>query len=190
MASGSKLPPPPDGDVSSRAQALLAVVVVSSTIATASTVLRLAVRSVSRKLGWDDATMALATLLLVIQTVFGGLEYGAGFGRHQYYLTIPAVQTIFKWNFITEVLLFLIIPLTKISICLFVARIKNTGWLKWLLRGLIAGLVITTIVPIVVLLAECQPIYAFWDKTAGTCWNPQILNDVNYVQVGKLTQFP
>ena len=184
MSSNPAFERPPDGDAS-RAPALLAVSIVFGLLATVSTLLRLGVRFMSRKLGWDDAMIAVAILLLIAQTVFTGLAVRAGDGRHEYYLTIPQVQEALKWNYVTEILLFLIIPFTKISICLFVARIKNTGWLRWLLRGIIAGLVITTIVPFVVLFVQCHPIDAFWDKDAGTCLSPQILNDVNYVQVGK-----
>ena len=178
------LHPPPDGDVS-RGPALVIVCAVFGAIATVSTALRLGVRAISHKLGCDDLMIAIATALLIVQTVLTGLVFQNGGGRHQYYLKPEEIKPALKWNYITEILLFLIIPFTKISICFFVLRIKNTGWLKWLLYGVIAGLIITTLVPIVILLAQCRPIRAFWDKTAGTCWDPRILNDVNYFQVGK-----
>ncbi|MCJ1449297.1 MAG: hypothetical protein MMC23_009817 [Stictis urceolatum] len=176
------LHPPPDGDVS-RGPALVIVCAVFGAIATVSTALRLGVRAISHKLDCDDLMIAIATALLIVQTVLTGLVFQNGGGRHQYYLKPEEIKPALKWNYITEILLFLIIPFTKISICFFVLRIKNTGWLKWLLYGVIAGLIITTLVPIVILLAQCRPIRAFWDKTAGTCWDPRILNDVNYFQV-------
>ena len=178
----STLYPPPDGDVS-RGPAFITITIVFGLISTASTVLRLSARTLRRDFGWDDLTLAIAVVLLDVQMIFDGLEYQAGGGRHDYYLTPGQAKESLKWNYITEVLLFVIIPLTKISICFFVLRIKNTGWLKWLIYGLMTGLVITTVVPIIVLFAECRPINAFWDKSAGRCWNPRVLNDVNYVQV-------
>ncbi|PSS14843.1 hypothetical protein M430DRAFT_20165 [Amorphotheca resinae ATCC 22711] len=47
-----------------------------------------------------------------------------------------------------------------------------------------AGLVITNLEPIIVLLAECSPIKTYWEPEAGTCWSPQIRIYSIYVQVG------
>lgn len=47
------------------------------------------------------------------------------------------------------------------------------------------GLVATTGVCEVVLFAQCRPIRTFWDRTAGTCWDPAIYNKVIWAQVGK-----
>ena len=182
----SALVPPPDGNVS-RGPALLIVSIVFGVLATASTVMRLGARTFTHNLGWDDLAITIATILLDLQTVFTGLVYHAGGGRHQYYLSPSQTMEILRWNYASEVLLFAIIPATKISICLFVLRIKNTGWLKWLIYGLMAGLVITTVVPIIVLLVQCRPIEAFWNKSAGSCWSPKVINDVNYAQVGKFS---
>lgn len=180
------LGPPPGGDVS-RGPALLAVSIVFGVLSTASTTLRIGVRAFTRNLGWDDLTIAIAVILLDVQTVFTGLVYHAGGGRHVYYLSPSQARESLKWNYVSEVLLFLIIPFTKISICFFVLRIKNTGCLKWLLYGLMIGLMVTTVVPIVILFIQCRPIKAFWNKSAGTCWSPRVLNDVNYAQVGEFT---
>ena len=48
-----------------------------------------------------------------------------------------------------------------------------------------AGLVVTTGFCEIVLGAQCQSIYAFWDRSAGTCWDPTIYNNVIWAQVGK-----
>jgi len=72
----------------------------------------------------------------------------------------------------------------QISICLFVLRIKNTGWLKWFLYSLIAGLVATTVPVFIVWFAQCTPIESFWNGNFFTqCWSQTIYNDLIWLQV-------
>ena len=178
----SQIPRPPDGDVN-RGTTFIVLAAVFAFLSTATTATRLTVRTLNRQLGWDDFCIGVASTLVLIQLVFNGLQYHAGDGRHLYYLTESQVESSLKWDYITEFFLFLVICVTKISICLFVLRIKNKGWLKWCLYALMAGLVITTLVCEIILFAQCQPIHAFWDKK-GTCWNPTIYNDAIWAQVG------
>lgn len=174
--------PPPAGDVN-RGTTFIALAVVFGFLSTATTAIRIGIRALSHQLGWDDLAIVLASSLVAIELVFNGLQYHTGDGRHMYYLTESQVVTTLKWGYVTEFFLFLIICFTKISICLFVLRIKKTGWLKWCLYTLMGGLVITTLVCEVILFAQCRPIHAFWDRKSGTCWDPVIYNDAIWAQV-------
>lgn len=175
---------PPGGDVD-RGTAFIVLAVVLFSISLTTTIIRVYMRVLQHQLGWDDFTIALATLLELIELVFNGLEYHAGDGHHVFYLKASQVVKIVKWNYVTEFFLFFIICLTKISICLFILRIKNTGWLKWFLYALMAGLVVTTLVCEVILFAQCRPIRTWWDRSAGTCWDLTIYNGSIWAQIGR-----
>lgn len=149
-----------------------------------TTSVRVAVRSVKHQLGWDDYAISLATILALVEIVFNGLEVKEGAGRHAFYLSTGQQQRSLKWVYVTQYFLFIIICTTKIGICLFILRIKNTGWLRWCLFALMAGLVLTTLPCIIILSAQCRPIRAFWDPQAGTCWSKNIYNNAIWVQVG------
>ena len=175
---------PPGGDTN-RGTTLIVIATVLIFFSITTTGLRLFMRAAQHQLGWDDFTIGLATLLTVIELVFNGLEYQTGDGHHIIYLTKSQRVQVVKWNYVTEFFLFIIICLTKISICLFIFRIKNTGWLRWCLHALMSGLVVTTLVCEIILFAQCQPIHAWWDRSAGTCWDLKIYNGSIWAQIGR-----
>ena len=181
------LPKPPDGDVTSRGKVLISIVSVLVFLTALTTSLRLYVRYMKRQYGYDDLFIALATCVLLVQLAFSALLFDAGGGRHAYYLDRYKTARVLKWTYLSEITLFFVVCLTKISICLFILRIKKTGWLKWALYALMAGLVITTTGPLVILFAQCRPLHAYWDiweRKEGTCWNVKVYNDSIQVQVG------
>ena len=94
-------------------------------------------------------------------------------------------MNIIKWTWANEVLIFITVCLIKISICLFILRIKSTGWLKWSLYAMMTGLILTNGSCVIVLLAQCRPLHAYWDRSAGSCWDVRIYNGFIYASVGK-----
>lgn len=178
------LRPPPGGDVN-RGTTFIVMAAVFASLSLATTTIRITVRSIKHQLGWDDYTIAVATFLLLLELVFNGLQYHTGSGRHAYYLSGLQRRESLKWVYITQVFLFLIVCTTKVSICLFILRIKKTGWLRWCLYALMVGLVSATIPCIVILFAQCRPVRAYWDRSAGVCWDPKIYADAIWAQVGR-----
>ncbi|KAL8901479.1 MAG: hypothetical protein Q9207_005177 [Kuettlingeria erythrocarpa] len=178
--------PPPGGDDTERRATLIIVAIVFTVLAMITTTIRLTVRSLKHQFGWDDLAISLASVLDILKLVFGGLQYREGYGRHAYYLSTQQERNSLKWNYVTQYLIFLIVCLTKVGICLFVLRIKNTGWVKWCLYTLMAGLVLTTAPCIIILSAQCRPIRALWDRDAGSCWRFDIYNGAIWAQVGAL----
>lgn len=181
----NSLEPPASGDIN-RGTTFIIIAALFTALSTITTSVRIAVRSVKRQMGWDDLAISLANLLALLELVFNGLEYREGAGRHSFYLSMGQQQRSLKWNYITQYFLFIIICTTKIAICLFILRIKNTGWLRWCLFALMAGLVLTTLPCIIILSAQCRPVRAFWDPAAGTCWSKNVYNDAIWIQVGRL----
>ena len=182
--TNSSIESPLVGDVD-RGTVFIVLVAIFGFVSIATTGMRLTWRTLNRQLGLDDFFIGLASALLVAQMVFNGLEYRSGFGRHIHYLSESQSLAALKWNYMSQFFLFVVVCMTKVSICLFVLRIKNSGWLKWCLYSLMAGLGVTTLLCEIILFAQCRPIHAFWNRKSGTCWNPAIYNDVIWIQVGR-----
>ena len=177
------LGPPPDGDVT-KGTSFIIIVAVLGFFSTTTTVLRLGVRIANRQQGWDDLTIALAMVITWIQAVFDVLQYRAGIGRHAYYLSSTQAIDAIKWGYVETMLFFITVGLTKISICLFILRIKKTGWLKWVLYALMTGIMMTTAAPEIIMFVQCRPMRAFWDRKSGKCWDQTIYNAVIFVHFG------
>jgi len=161
-------------------------------ISTATTIIRVTVRGLSRQLSWDDFVISAATFFLITGEIFNGLEYHSGYGRHIVYLTPKQIQDILKWSFVTQIFLYLTNSLTKVSICLYILRIKKTGWLKWSLYALMTGLFITAETCLIILFAQCRPIYRNWDRMSplGSCWEPTVYGNAIWAQVSKAYPYP
>ncbi|KAL8640854.1 MAG: hypothetical protein Q9228_002274 [Teloschistes exilis] len=173
---------PHGGDIN-RGTRFIVIAAVFGSVSTLTTAIRVTVRIIKRQFGYDDFAISLATGLVLIELVFNGLEYHEGAGRHAFYLSERQQQRSLMWNYVTQYLIFLIICVTKVGICLFILRIKNTGWLRWCLYALMTGLVLTTIPCIIILSAQCRPLRALWMPGAGTCWSRDVYNDAIWAQV-------
>lgn len=66
------------------------------------------------------------------------------------------------------------LALLKTSICLLVLRIKDRPRIRYFLRGVIVGLVLTNLLPWIIVLAECSPVDAYWIGDSTKCWNPSV----------------
>ena len=71
---------------------------------------------------------------------------------------------------------FITLALTKISICLFLLRIVNTGMVKTVMFTVIGITVLFTSVCVLLFLGICRPLQAYWDVGVnGKCLsNPQV----------------
>lgn len=167
-----------------RGPAVIALTSVFTILSIAVTGVRLLVRYQQRQFGLDDWTIAGAILFSFIAWPFTILAVQNGYGQHISQLPHQEAVNASKWMFLVQICVFLTLPLTKMSICFFILRIKNSGWLKWFLWTLMALLVVTNVLPLIVLCIQCQPVYAWWDRAAGKCWNPSLFNAAVWVGVG------
>lgn len=189
-AAGGSAPVPPlytDVPLSDRGRTLRIMTAFLGSISIVMIMLRIGFRIAKRILGWDDYVMLLTLALLIPQMAFTFLEIPLGSGAHIATLGVLQITEQLKWVYITELFLFLVLCATKVSICLFVLRLKQTDkFLRWFLYFLMSGLVITTIPVVVVWFAQCQPIHSFWDGNLTTkCWSQTIYNNLIWLQVGK-----
>lgn len=138
--------------------------------------------------------IAVCSFLAIIRTSVQIVSVQHGNGRHRWYLSEADYQYINFLTWLTQLLLFTNIGLLKCSICILILRIKKNRALRWYLYVMMTGLVLTNLLPIVVLLAQCNPPSKYWKpKTPGKCWPTKVRIYSIYLQVGMLplvTQFP
>ncbi|KAG8672736.1 hypothetical protein FPOAC2_06139 [Fusarium poae] len=163
-------PLPPDENVG---PALLGVSGTCLALVIITTSIRLWVRSALRSMGPDDYTIAIVTLLGIARFGVQVAQVEIGNGRHRWYLDDENYMRNNMLGWFAQILLFASICLLKISILLLLLRIKDSRRVKYAAWGIMAGLFITNFGCILILLAECKPISAYWTGV-GDCWDPRV----------------
>lgn len=177
--------PPPNEDVGPISFSLALALTISLVITTG---LRLWVRAATRKLGWDDLTIALAGATAITRFAFVVLQWKHGNGRHRVYLSDHDYMMINMYGWWGQMLLFISVAFLKVSICLLILRIKDTKLLKGVLHVIMAGVLITNFGVVVILIAECQPV-GFWRGKSAVCWPTHIRIYFIYATIGMIKIF-
>ncbi|KAL1853549.1 hypothetical protein VTK73DRAFT_8999 [Phialemonium thermophilum] len=151
-------------------------------VALATTLLRLCSRRFFGNLSWDDYTIAATAALAVARQVLQAVQAHYGNGRHRVYISESDYVTNRMLVWVAQILLFVASPLLKVSVCLLLLRVKNTPAVAVVLGCVMAGLVAVNLAYVVVLLAECSPVSAYW-KGGGKCWNSKVRIYVNYFAI-------
>lgn len=138
-----------------------------------TTSIRLYVRFALRHLGWDDYLMGIVASLGVVRYGVQCAQGNSGNGRHRWYISTEEYVNNSMLGWFAQILLFASICLLKCSIMLLLLRIKDSSRLKYFLWSVMAGLVITNFGVIIILLAECDPVDAYWTGN-GVCWDAKI----------------
>ena len=186
MASSAPPNPlPPNENIGPRFLALTCVLTSFSIITTG---LRLWVRRVAYQVGWDDYTIAVTTALAIARMALQVAQVQHGNGRHRWYITPEQYQDVNMYGWYAQVLLFITNALLKTSILLLILRIQNTKKMRYFIYAMLTGLWIVGIEPVLILLAECDPVATFWRSSAGKCWNPKVRIYSIYFNIGMLFQ--
>jgi len=119
--------------------------------------------------------MAVTTILAVARMSIQIVSVRHGNGKHREFVSDHDYKMINKLTWATQVLLFPTICLMKVSICILILRIKDTRILRWIVGIIITGLVLTNLECLLVLLAECSPLDAYWNGTSAEhCWPAKV----------------
>lgn len=153
---------------------LLVISAILTVLSVAVTAVRFSERLKQRKLGWDDYTIIAASALSIGRSVIQFVGIPRGNGHHRDELDLVDYQYINFLTWMTQLFLFPILGLLKTSICLLALRIKDTRKLKISMWVTIAGLILTNGLPEIILLAECNPVDAYWKSKSDKCWAPQV----------------
>nr|OQO32545.1 hypothetical protein B0A51_00109 [Rachicladosporium sp. CCFEE 5018] len=165
---------------------LFVIAILTLIVTLSTTTLRLIVRHARRALGNDDYCIAAATIPTIGRITCQFISLRHGNGKHRWTLSKADYQQVNMMTMLTQLFLFPILCLLKVSVCLLVLRIKSTKKLRWGLWGLITLLVVTTLLPVIVLFAECRPMSAYWTGPATKCWDAKVRIYSIYVQTGML----
>ncbi|MCJ1269651.1 hypothetical protein MMC22_009543 [Lobaria immixta] len=178
---------PADGD-QDRAATLLAVVISTTLLSTATVLLRVYTRiKVLRNLGWDDYTIIVAQALSILGTILIVQMVVNGVGRHMYYLPIDHIVNAGLYFVIVEITYIVAIVSVKCSVCLFLLRIMARGTSKrlpWFLYLLMAVMTVLSIATTIVILLQCTPPARQWDpRVKGTCRSYPKRLGIGYAQM-------
>ena len=132
-------------------------------IALITTVVRVLVRSrLTHNMGWDDYWMIITMIINLVGLGFVTQEVRDGFGRHMYYLTPEQRQNFIVIGWVDWMQTFITIMCCKVSVCLFLLRIKSTKSNYWYMYTLIGCNVVLTIVIVGMFIGICSPPNAYW----------------------------
>ena len=109
--------------------------------------------------------LTLSQIVNAVGLGFVILEVYYGLGRHVQYLPADHYVGFLKYNFLDWVQVFIILALSKTSICLFLLRISKFERWRNFLFGLI-GFIIITHTPLTILfLLQCTLLNKNWDTS-------------------------
>ncbi|KAH7153543.1 hypothetical protein EDB81DRAFT_932142 [Dactylonectria macrodidyma] len=148
-----------------------------------TTCLRIWVRFSMRNLGWDDYSIVVVTGLGIARYAVQVAQVKIGNGRHRWYISKENYINNNMLGWVAQILLFSSICLLKVSILLLLLRIKDAKWTRYTSWAIMAGLVLTNFGAVVILLAECDPVDAYWTGV-GTCWDARIRIYWIYMTIG------
>ncbi|KAF5495628.1 hypothetical protein CGCF413_v009146 [Colletotrichum fructicola] len=149
-----------------------------------TTALRLWVRIVRRNFGWDDATIALAAIFAAVRYAIAAMQLPHGNGRHRMYLSDYDYKMINMYGWHGQLFHFTSMACLKCSICALVLRLNDKKGLQIFIYTIIAGVLVTNMGVVVVLLAECRPA-GFWRGPSAQCWPNKIRIYWIYATIGK-----
>lgn len=116
--------------------------------------------------------------------VFIVLSVKYGLGRHEYYIADPTtIPNIIKWNTAFQLNNSISTTFTKLSIYIFIRRIKITGWISWATYG---GMVLNLVQGVfseIALGAQCIPLEGLWNtEISAWCYKTGTLAKMSYAQ--------
>ncbi|XXG99322.1 hypothetical protein Hte_005659 [Hypoxylon texense] len=166
--------------------AIIAVTSILLAIAVIIVGLRCYVRSlVSKNIGWDDGIMLFTLCILVAGDAVIFEMVSVGVGYHLFELPDPeaAALQLLKWNSVYQVLNVVGAFFTKLSIGLFLLRLKNSRRFRLVIWLFLTPLAITTLVLVLTVLLQCIPLEALWTPSIhGRCIAQDVPLTVSYVQ--------
>ena len=101
------------------------------------------------------------------------VQIANGLGQYEHNLSPTTLKTYLKYDYLDWCQVFVTLATSKISICLFLLRLSVANKWRIILHLLIAFITLTHIPLLVLFMAQCQPINAYWDTSIpnGHCWS-------------------
>ncbi|EFX03412.1 integral membrane protein [Grosmannia clavigera kw1407] len=138
-----------------------------------TTTVRIWVRLAMRRMGRDDYTMIAAAIICISRFFIQVAQAKSGNGRHRWYISHDKYVHNNMLGWVAQLHLFAGVCVLKCSILFLVLRIKDSKKLKHIIWAIMTGLVVTNLGCIIILLAECTPVSAYWAGN-GVCWDAKV----------------
>ncbi|KAH6642006.1 hypothetical protein C7974DRAFT_326858 [Boeremia exigua] len=152
----------------SRAHELKTISIGTIAIAAAFLLLRLYSRWLkTRRLWCDDAYAILAAVLLITVSVIILEMSLKGFGLHYWNVPTTNAVILLKLFYVCQMLYVAVQIVSKIAILALYSRLfpDHIKWFRWSVRGMFAFMIIHGLVFLLLVVFQCLPISAIWDKT-------------------------
>ncbi|GME23092.1 hypothetical protein GTA08_BOTSDO05512 [Neofusicoccum parvum] len=148
---------------------VIAVMWVQTIVALLFVCLRLYTRwRLIRNVGLDDHLSWVSMLLFFLYTVFITIAALNGLGSHSTELTGDQFATAIKWELMGQTCNILAIATSKSSVAVFLIRIVNVAWHKWMLHFCIASTCFVCVSCIILMFTQCTPVQSIWDHRIPT----------------------
>ncbi|EMC99066.1 hypothetical protein BAUCODRAFT_389608 [Baudoinia panamericana UAMH 10762] len=156
-------------DVPNRSPAFVIVSIVFICVTTGFFAFRQGWRWAHRQRGWDDAMAACAYIVLLIETVLGGVSAHYGFGKHLKNIKATYMDALFYF-YLYQIFYKLLGGFTKLTFCFLYLRIFNQKSFHWLVITVAAISGAGSIAFALGTVFQCTPVNRAWDRTIpGHC---------------------
>lgn len=109
----------------------------------------------------------------------------SGVGRHESYLTASQISNVVKWATFSELTYIPSVTFTKISMILFILRIRHSGFVVWISYISLAMTISINVVLEIMMGTQCIPLEGLWDhKVPANCEGAYVLPIIGYIQGG------
>ncbi|KAI1658974.1 hypothetical protein F4813DRAFT_388232 [Daldinia decipiens] len=141
----------------------------------------------TKNFGWDDGIMVFTLGVLIAGDVVIFKMVAIGAGYHLTELADPeaAALLLLKWNSVYQALNVIGAFFTKLSIGIFLLRLKNSKNIRVTIWIFLTPLALSTLVVVFTVLLQCIPLDALWTPTTeGRCISQNVPLTASYVQSG------
>lgn len=136
-------------------------------------------------IGVDDYVLWATWVLQIMTSVFFTISSMYGFGQHNALLSAENIMMATKIELMAQFTVSLAMGLSKAAVAVFLLRIMNTAWHKWLLWFWIFSMMFLSFLLAISCFAQCYPTQSLWDPSIPVQACPINLTTVAFVMCCK-----
>jgi len=131
----------------------------------------------------EDSSLMKIQIVNAVGMGFVMVEVWYGLGRHAHYSPPDHYIGFLKYSYLDWIQVFIILAVSKISICLFLLRISKFERWRYFLFGMIAFLLISHTPLTIAFLLQCIPLNKVWDtQVPGHCISKKAVEAIIIIQ--------
>ena len=127
-------------------------------------------------------------IFAIVDGIFCTIAVSFGLGQHITALRPDQIMLSTKYIYLCEFFAIMSPGFGRISYAfLLLEIIPPSKWRRRFLWTIIFVQFLVDVLVVVIAYAQCQPVSAFWDQSAGSCWPPQVEEYAGFVQSSMLS---